>query len=156
MKKILSSIILGYLIKNETREFNISRVNSAWSTLHPNKEGIKLANYYKTKIKLKRFDSLNISIENPCFLKINVEGHEYQVLLGFGDELKNIDCIQIEYDLKRGVKLSRILSLLEKYGFNYIIQHDLRKDVCDFIFLKTELEKLSKKEIIKNILNIRH
>jgi FkbM family methyltransferase len=37
------------------------------------------------------------SIQNIDFLKIDTEGHEYAVLLGFGEELARVQTIQFEY-----------------------------------------------------------
>ena len=64
---------------------------------------------------------------------------------GFGNKLKEIDILQIEC-LFTGLynkqsKLSQIISLLEKFGFNGFIQIELnylknKPYVCDLIFFR--------------------
>lgn len=75
----------------------------------------------KRQVEVKRFDSFNFKIEHPCFLKIDVEGAEYQVLQGFGDRLKEMDMIQLEFkhfsNIESKRNLGKIFSLLEKYKF---------------------------------------
>ena len=95
---------------------------------------------------VKRFDSLNIPIERPCFVKIDVEGAEYEVLEGFGDRLNEVDILQIEEVFsdffKNRVKLSRIMDLLEKHNFrgfqqiNITVEEDNKLEKCDLIFFK--------------------
>src|SRR3989344_1126296 len=94
---------------------------------------------------VKRFDSLNIPIERPCFVKIDVEGVEYEVLEGFGDRLNEVDILQIEEVFsdffKDRTKLSKIMSLLEKYGFRGFQQINItvegnKLEKCDLIFFK--------------------
>jgi FkbM family methyltransferase len=50
-------------------------------------------------VEVKRFDSLGISIADlpgPVLLKVDTEGHEMQVLRGFGDQLKKVDVLLLE------------------------------------------------------------
>lgn len=105
----------------------------------------KKYNPEKMEIELKRFDSLNIAIEQPCFLKIDVEGAEYQVLQGFGDFLKAIDAVQVEIihqDLFEGQsKVSEIVKLMEEQGFKGFKQMNLtylsnKPHKSDLIFFK--------------------
>lgn len=97
------------------------------------------------EIEAKRFDSLNIEIEQPCFLKVDVEGSEYEVLEGFGDRLKEVDIILVEYmfaNFYEGQRnLSEIIILLEKYGFKQFIQKENQINgdgiiYCDLMFFK--------------------
>jgi FkbM family methyltransferase len=60
------------------------------------------------------------NISHIDFLKIDVEGMETKVLLGFGDFLKNVRYIQFEYGIglqDAGSNLSEITQLLNEYGF---------------------------------------
>lgn len=74
------------------------------------------------KLPLKRGDwycSEN-NITEIDFLKIDVEGFELKVLIGFGDYLKNTKYIQFEYGVglnDAGFKLSDITNYLIKFGF---------------------------------------
>ncbi len=71
----------------------------------------------------KRFDGLDIKIERPCFLKVDVEGAELEVLKGFGEKLNSIDVIQLEYlfeEMYARNNFIEIVSYLDKYGFRFI------------------------------------
>lgn len=64
------------------------------------------------------------------FLKIDVEGMETKVLLGFGDFLKNIRYIQFEYGIglrDAGSNLKEIMDLLKSYGFNDFYKNGKQK-----------------------------
>lgn len=107
------------------------------------------------KINAKRFDSFDIKIERPCFLKVDVEGSEYEVLEGFGDRLKEVDVIMFEYmfeELYKNQKnLSEIMALLEKYGFKKFIQraNEINESgivYCDLMFFK-EKDLVDEKEV---------
>jgi len=100
---------------------------------------------FKIKAKKQRFDKLNINIERPCFVKIDVEGAEEKVLKGFGDRLNEVDIIQIEWFFKDfhkdQMKLGKLLPFLEKYGFTGFIQREVnfikgKPSTCDLIFFK--------------------
>lgn len=140
----------GLWDKEEESVFYINKQNTgASSFLKP------LENYTKyigskdkiieTKLQKKRFDSLNIPIIRPCFVKIDVEGAEVNVLKGFGDKLKEVDVLQIEWFFKdfheNQMKLGTLVPLLEKYGFVGFIQKELGyiegyPSACDLIFFK--------------------
>ncbi len=94
---------------------------------------------------VKRFDSLKLSIERPCLVKLDVEGAEYQVLEGFGDRLKEVDVLQLEEVFsdffKNRVRLSQIMKLLENYGFRGFQQINItvegsKLEKCDLLFFK--------------------
>ena len=60
------------------------------------------------------------NIKNIDFLKIDTEGYELNVLLGFGDFLKNVKIIQFEYGgafLDNNTKLIDVIKYLESKGF---------------------------------------
>ena len=93
----------------------------------------------------KRFDKINLKIERPCFVKIDVEGAEEKVLRGFGDRLKEVDVLQIEWFFKNihenQMKLGKLIPLLEKYGFSGFVQIELvykgnKPYLCDLILFK--------------------
>lgn len=132
----------GLWNKNTKMKFYKSADESMQSTLFEPKH-FKPTNVIETYVK--RFDSLNIPIERPCLVKLDVEGAEYEVLEGFGDKLNDVDVLQIEEvfsDFFEGrVKLSRIMALLEKYGFRGFQQINItvegnKLEKCDLLFFK--------------------
>jgi FkbM family methyltransferase len=70
------------------------------------------------------------NITNIDFLKIDVEGMETKVLLGFGDLLKNIRYIQFEYGIglrDAGSNLKEIMDLLIPYGFHEFYKNGIER-----------------------------
>jgi len=105
---------------------------------------------FKITSKRFRFDELIIKICYPCFVKMDVEGAEEKVIRGFGDKLKEIDVLQIEWFFKKYHKdqmdLGSLLPLLEEAGFNGFIQREFNyingsPATCDLIFFKTKSEE---------------
>ena len=100
----------------------------------------------KRKVNVTRFDSFDIQIDRPCFVKIDVEGAEIKVLEGFGDRLKEVDVLQLEYSFQDNFKgqttFKEIISLLEKYNFELCPIQKLVFDrnnmpcQCDLFFFK--------------------
>ncbi len=90
------------------------------------------------KVQARRFDSLDLDIQKPALLKIDVEGAEKQVLEGFGEKLREFDIIILEYNMVKGIKSSEIITLLEKYGYYSFVQKDLRSamEQSNMFFLK--------------------
>jgi FkbM family methyltransferase len=98
------------------------------------------------KVKRKRFDSLGLEIERPCYVKIDVEGAEDRVIRGFGDKLKEVDVLQIEWIFKEGyenqMEMNKIVKILEGYGFTGFIQKGVVYEKggtpvqCDLLFFK--------------------
>ncbi len=148
--KDVTAFNFGLWDKNEEGTFYVNKENTgASSFLKP------LDNYTKyisgkdkiseTKLQKKRFDKLEIPIIRPCFVKIDVEGAEEKVLKGFGDKLKEVDVLQIEWFFRdfheNQMRLGNLLPLLEKYGFVGFIQRELGyiegyPSACDLIFFK--------------------
>lgn len=148
--KNVTAFNFGLWDKEGESIFYVNRQNTgASSFLKP------LENYTKfigTRDKLsemrlhqRRFDKLKILIERPCFVKIDVEGAEANVLRGFGNRLKEVDVLQIEWFFKdfheNQMKLGNLFPLLEKYGFIGFIQRELgyiegQPSACDLIFFK--------------------
>lgn len=75
-----------------------------------------------TKVKARRLKNLLLD-KKIDFLKIDIEGAEYEVLVDCKDSLKNVDCIFIEYHshINEPQKLDEILSILSNNGFRYHI-----------------------------------
>lgn len=97
----------------------------------------------ENKIILNIKKSIDYVVQNNIkyidFLKIDTEGFEYNVLLGFEDFLKNIKIIQFEYGgtfLDNNIKLIDVINLLKQHGFNkfsYLTNNgsELIKDFTD-------------------------
>ena len=123
--------------KNKTQKFQIEE-NKLGSSFFEHKGG--KSNIF---VECKRFDSLGIEIEKPCIMKIDTEGAELKVLRGFGNMLKDIDVIQIEYVFDKSYNktydLGEAIKLLNSFGFYNFIQRAVRyKDGkplnCDLVF----------------------
>ncbi len=74
-----------------------------------------------------------------------MEGAEEKVIKGFGDRLKEVDVLQIEWIFRKfhrdQMKLSRLMALLEKFGFSGFRQIELsylknKPYICDLIFFR--------------------
>ncbi len=76
------------------------------------------------KIKLKKFDSLKKKI-NPKFIKIDVEGHDHEVIKGMMISIKkNLPVILIEYNKEN---FFEIYKLLKKIYNSYLYDINLNK-----------------------------
>jgi FkbM family methyltransferase len=77
-------------------------------------------------IPVRRFDTLSIDIKSPCFVKLDVEGAEANVLEGMGDKLDEVDFVQLEQiHVKKNEHeniMSRCVKILEDHGFTGFIQ----------------------------------
>lgn len=90
-------------------------------------------NFLSQKIKLKKFDSLSMNIR-PKFIKIDVEGHDHEVLKGMIKSIKkNLPVLLIEYNKENFFKVFKILGQLY--------------NVCEYDINKNKLYKLKKSKI---------
>ena len=130
--------------RNSIIEFNYNLGRKRKSSLLDltDNEGFRIK---KIKTGIKKFDSLNIEIKRPCFLKIDVEGAEMLVLGGFKKNLNKIDVLQLEVNFsenfKGQAKIGELIEFLEKYSFRRFIQkninyHNKIPQSCDLIFFK--------------------
>lgn len=137
--------------KNEERTFHENKIFDGVSSLkertelHRDTFNVPFDEEEK-KVDVVRFDSLNIGIEKPCLLKIDVEGSEFEVLDGFGDRLNEVDVVLMEYMFEDFYKeqkpLSEIMALLEKHGFKKFIQKSNHINgsgilYCDLMFFRS-------------------
>ncbi len=116
---------------------NIAEYFGCTSLLKPNMDllqSYKIGSAFRIKetvdISLVRYDSLYHQgrVPKPDVLKIDVQGFEYEVLLGFGHLLETCIAVELEahfYPIYIGQKLlHEIVDLLRKYG---LVLNALRK-----------------------------
>ena len=74
--------------------------------------------------EVKRFDSLNINLENNNILVSDTQGYELSVLRGFGEKLNEIDAVYVEYinssQYEGDSSLTEIEKYLTQYGFKLV------------------------------------
>lgn len=118
--------------RNGSIDFFITRANGCLSCLEPNMELISnyaisplFAVQNKISIESMRFDecikSMPADLSLPHFVKVDVQGFEYNVLCGFGDALDSVLAIEIETqfcEIYKNQKLfHEIHSFLKSKGF---------------------------------------
>ncbi len=104
-------------------------------------------NYTSNNLRLKKFDNLNLDT-NVCFIKIDVEGLDYDVLLGMKKLIhKDKPIILIEYNYSN---FNKIYNLIKK---NYnCYRFDIEKNKL-LELTKNELKKLFNGKILENKYN---
>ncbi|MES2266949.1 MAG: FkbM family methyltransferase [Bacteroidota bacterium] len=116
--------------KHERRNIHLTASQSCSSVLEPNLDVLRRLNLEKwftvlgqVSTDLLRFDEVYAekNLPAPDFIKIDVQGFEYEVLKGFGSLLDKILCIELEthlLELYKGQKLfNDIHTLLYSHGF---------------------------------------
>jgi len=75
-----------------------------------------------------------VNQENVDFLKIDTEGHELDIIKGFGKRIKNVNIIQFEYS---GINWAMNISMMDL--INYLVKFDF----CDFSYVAPDgIEKI--------------
>ena len=120
----------NYAVYNENKEINfnilpISVQNTGLSSI------LNLTKYDTNSVKVKavRMDTFmqEHNISNIDFLKLDVEGCNFEVLEGFGDRLSDIKCIHLEAEhalyvdyKEKNYLYTDIKRLLKKNGFELV------------------------------------
>ena len=139
LKKIGKNIkVYNYAIgdKSDEKKLLINKIDltNTLSEINKNSFYLKIKNLIANKSEnIENFKKVKvISLKNFCkskkiksidFLKIDVEGYEYKVLLGAKDILKNVKFIMIEVqnnDMYRDYSKERIEKFLKKNNFKLI------------------------------------
>lgn len=121
-----------------------NRINSCQKD---DKENVKFLHVIKGKNYLQ-----GKNINRIQLLKIDVEGHEPDVIYGFEDEIKKVDIVQFEYGgtyLDNHQSLKEIVEYLQNKGFNeigylnyfgYVKLLDLKDhyDYCNIVCFNSE------------------
>ena len=93
---------------------------------------------HSTFIKTKKLDSYNF---NPSFIKIDIEGHEYECVLGSLKTIKKYKpIVMVEYNRKICNKIYKLLKKMNYLKFFYdkknnLIKKHNREDVFNIIFI---------------------
>ena len=102
---------------------------------------------FKHYWKMSRIDTLILRSklpDTPDVVKIDVEGHSFEVLKGFGNFLKNVKILHVETETREifpGQKLQKdVVSLMENKGFIIIDRKTIGDSGQeDLIFLRKDL-----------------
>ena len=80
----------------------------------------------KSYVKTNKVDNFNLK---PCFIKIDIQGHEYNCLLGSLKTIKkNLPIIMMEYDLKQNKKIYKVLKKINYKKFFFRSKNGLLKE----------------------------
>ena len=106
--------------KDEIRDFYIPIKNSGMGS---SKKILK--NFYKEKVSLNKLDSNNF--RNVGFIKVDVEGSEYEVLKSLDDIIKTSKPL-ISFELNRNnTDRKKIIDLLKNYGYyDFLVPEDYK------------------------------
>lgn len=150
------SIAFNYLLSSKSDvelKFYINESVSSVLEEHYISSNIEIKN-----ILTKSLDDIIELKTNNALLKIDVQGHELEVLKGAVNTLKNIECIQMEISLidinKNAPLIEEVLSVMkQEYGFIlYDITEMIRRPLdqalwqVDVIFIKMGSNILSSKK----------
>lgn len=134
---------------NQKNIFYVDESNTEYSSFFEGTEQMKRKDKIrKIRVLKRRFDKLGLKIKRPCYVKIDVEGAEGEVINGFGERLNEVDVLQMEWHFgdyyKDTVKLSNIIKILEEKGLDGFEQKAVLYDknkmpyVCDLFFFRTQ------------------
>ena len=145
----------------EDKILNICKAPGMSSFLKPNLNYLKKFHGFEEwaqviseeKVNTKKLNEIEEKID---FLKIDVQGYEYEVLINGLEKIKNVKVIQIEtspFPLYEGEKnSSEIMRLLENSGFMLHMFNNLFQLDCVMVKNFEEINKLSEEGLTKLIL----
>jgi FkbM family methyltransferase len=125
LNNLSNVVLIPYALSDEENEFEFEYFEGFESSSRIKERGGEFSKYAKIlKIKTKRLDDIvkeyNIDIDKIRLVKIDVEGHEYNVIKGgikTFEKLKNVDII-IEIWNSNPNK-EKTLELMKELGFEY-------------------------------------
>lgn len=142
-KKFLKFYNVALTSKDGKIDFNFdSKWNSTSSILEYEKDNKRFGEKtQKIKVDGKRFDSVDLDMKRPCFVKIETQGTEADVLKGFGERLKEVDVLNVILNFIDNyagqTKLSEIALLTEKAGLvNFVQTYVNEKKGCELYFFR--------------------
>ena len=131
--------------KNEIKEMYIASNDGASSSfLKPLNHLNEFTHIHFQKsnelFEIKRFDSLDINLENYNTLISDTQGYELNVFKGFGNKLNEIDSIYVEYinssQYEGDSSLTEIEKYLSQYGFKLLELYKESENWGNAIFIK--------------------
>ncbi len=127
---------LGLSSKKETRTFYVHPEDSVFSSLyHRSNSTLCLENREEVEVDTLVNYCFRVGVQEIDFLKVDVEGGEYDVLLGAQEMLKNgkIKVVQFEYGgtyLDSGVSLKHVFDIFQNLNYSlYKIMPDHIKHI---------------------------
>lgn len=93
---------------------------------HPELEVVKKVVVQTTSLD-ELFEDYRIDIKQFNFLTLDIQGVEYEALLGFTGGLKHIDYVYVEVETKNlyvgGMNYDKIKKFMEQNGFELVTEH---------------------------------
>lgn len=93
---------------------------------HPELEVVKKVVVQTTSLD-ELFEDYRIDIKQFNFLTLDIQGVEYEALLGFTEGLKHIDYVYVEVETKNlyvgGMNYDKIKKFMEQNGFELVTEH---------------------------------
>lgn len=97
-------------------------------------------------VDVRRFDEMPVEVRRPCFVKIDAQGYELEILRGFGDVLARVDFLLVEVMFKeiyaRQAKAADVIAYAFEHGFVGFKQYDAlpyrsrAPAYCDLLFYR--------------------
>jgi hypothetical protein len=91
-------------------------------------------------VKMKRLDSFAKDIDGCNYISLDVQGYEYEVLLGAEESLKNFDYVYLEVNRGETYKNNHLVedidALLKNYGFNRVRTEWVARTWGDAFYIK--------------------
>ena len=110
----------------------------------------KKINIKKSYVKTNIVDNFKLK---PCFIKIDIQGHEYNCLLGSLKTIKkNLPIIMMEYDLKQNKKIYKVLKKInyKKFFFrskNGFLKEHKNERIFNIFYIHKKTLKIINSEI---------
>jgi FkbM family methyltransferase len=146
-KKIHIPYFKKYLLCSFAGIDKVSIISKLKNSLHI-KNILKKINFKSEIIKLKKIDDFNL---NPSFIKIDIEGHEYECIMGGLKTIKkNKPILLIEYDRNTNKKINKILKKINYKSYYYdekinsIKLHNKEK-IFNIIYIHKNIINIKKK-----------
>lgn len=128
---VIEAVISGrkgeavFQIHNDTHTSSILDMDFIAES-HPELEVVKKVVVETTSLD-ELFDDYRIDIKQFNFLTLDIQGVEYEALLGFTEGLKHIDYVYVEVETKNlyvgGMNYDKIKKFMEQNGFELVTEH---------------------------------
>lgn len=141
--------VYDYVVSNHNEKCNFhagsvnEKNNYGMSSVHEllNNENFEESVVERNCIRMDKFLN-SVELENIDVLKIDVEGHTYEVLEGFGERLQDVNIIQFETEYEQIFKDQKthdsVQKLLIDNGFVELFSVRLCKEQGDCVYIKNK------------------